>query len=83
MGGGGGGGCRCCRRPQNEQICLPQNTDFYETVPKATDLIFGGAVDLQKMYVEVRRLTLLCRKKNQKKNQESFPNFLLNISLLS
>ena len=28
---------RCCRRPQNEQICLSQNTDFYETVLKAAD----------------------------------------------
>ena len=33
-------------RPQNEQICLSQNTDFYVTVSKTTDLIFAGAVDL-------------------------------------
>ena len=36
----------CCHRPQNEQIYLPQSADFYETVLKATDLIFAGAVDL-------------------------------------
>ena len=64
---GEGGWKRCCCRPQNEQISLPQNTDFYKTVPKATDLIFAAAADLQKMYVEVRRITLLCgRKKKQK-----------------
>ena len=37
---------RCCRRPQYKQICLPQNTDFYKTVPKAADFIFARAVDL-------------------------------------
>ena len=36
----GGGVRRCCRRPQNEQICLPQNAAFHETVPKAANLIF-------------------------------------------
>ena len=35
-----GGVRRCCRRPQNEQICLPQNAAFHETVPKAANLIF-------------------------------------------
>ena len=37
---------RCCRRQQNEQICLPQNADFYKTVLTAADLIFARAVDL-------------------------------------
>ena len=36
----------CCRRPQNEQICLPQNADFFKSVPKTEDLILDGAVDL-------------------------------------
>ena len=32
--------------PENEQICMPQNPDFYKIVPKAADLILAGAVDL-------------------------------------
>ena len=41
------GGVRgCSRRPQNEQICMPKNTDSYKTMPKAADLIFAGAADL-------------------------------------
>lgn len=39
-------GRRCCRRPQNQQTCLWQNADFFKTVPKTTDLIFAGAIDL-------------------------------------
>ena len=39
-------GRNCYRRPQNQQICLPQNADFYKTVSKAAYLIFVGAVDL-------------------------------------
>ena len=58
---------RCCRRPQNNQICLPQNSDFYKAVPKAADFLFAGAVDLWKMYVEVRRLTLFSRNKKKEK----------------
>ena len=56
-----------CRGPYNEQICLPQNADFNKTMPKAADLIFAEAVDLQKVYVKVRRLTLLCRRKRKSK----------------
>ena len=41
-----GGGRGCCRRPQNKQICLPQNADFLKKVPEATESIFVGAVDL-------------------------------------
>ena len=40
------GGGACCRRPQNEQICLSQNAYSYITVLKTEDLIFAGAVDL-------------------------------------
>ena len=32
-----GGERWCCHRPQNGNICLPQNTDFLKTVPKARD----------------------------------------------
>ena len=58
MGGKGVGGRRCCRRPQNEQICVPQNADFYKNLPKAADLILAGAVNLYKIHAEGRRLTL-------------------------
>ena len=41
---------------------------FLKKVAKAAELIFAGAVDLKKMCVEVRRLTLLCcREKKFKK----------------
>lgn len=43
-----GEGRRCCRRPQNEQICLPQDADVYITMPMAADSIFERAVDLYK-----------------------------------
>ena len=38
--GGGGmgvgeGGRRCCCRPQNKQICVLKNADFFIKVPKA------------------------------------------------
>ena len=39
-------GCRCCGRSQNEQICLLQNAEFYNTELKNADLIFAAAVDL-------------------------------------
>ena len=55
---------RCSRRPQNEQICLPQKADFYKNL---------SAVDLYKIYVEGRRLTLPWRRK---KNQKNFFNVL-------
>ena len=45
----------------NEQIYLPQNVDFYKTVPD----------DFLKMYLEVHRLTLICRR-IKKKNQKFF-----------
>ena len=58
VGERGGGARRCCRRPQNEQICLPQNADFYKNLSKVADLIFAGAVDLYKIYAEGHKLTL-------------------------
>ena len=61
---GGGGGWRCCHRPQNKQICMPQNADFNKAVPKTADVIFAGAADLQKTHVEVRRLNLFCHRKS-------------------
>ena len=41
----GGGVGRSCHRPQNKQICLPQNEDFLKTVLQAAELIFAGAVE--------------------------------------
>ena len=44
---------------------MPPNVDLNKTVLKVADLTFAGAEDLQKIYVEVRTLTLFChRKKN-------------------
>ena len=43
---GEGGGRRCCHRPQNKQICVPQNADFFKEVSKAAELILAGAADL-------------------------------------
>ena len=63
-------GRRRCRRPQNGQIYLPQNGHFYKTVPKAADLVFAGAVDLQKIDAKIRRLTLLCRRRKRKTNHK-------------
>ena len=56
--GRGGGERRCCRIPQNEQICLPDNADFYKNLPKAVSLIYAGAVYLHKIYAGGRGLTL-------------------------
>ena len=36
----------------------PQNASFPETVLKDSYVVFVGAEDLRKLYVEVRRLTL-------------------------
>ena len=41
-----GGGRSCRRRPQNKQIHLSQNTDFYKTVSQVADFIFTEAEDL-------------------------------------
>ena len=57
----------------NKQICLPQNADFKKTVSKTADFIFTGAyfhIFHLKMYVEVCRLTLFCRR--SKKEKKSF-----------
>ena len=63
MGGGEGVGVAADHRIS--KFACRRTHIFLKKVPKAAELIFARAVDFEKMYVEVRRLTLLCRRRNK------------------
>ena len=81
MGGGGDLGVATDRRI-NKFACCRTQILFKKSAEGHRINICRGRGDLKKMYVEVRRLTLLCRRRNLK-NQKSFFSVLPNIRLFS